>query len=84
MCEICHKCPCDPRCPNAPEEKGVYTCAYCDDPIVDGEDCFCIDGEYYHEDCFGDCAATILLEKFGAVRMIAEAEEPDYEYDYDD
>jgi len=72
VCSVCLKSPCDPRCPNAPEPKSIYICNHCGEPIVEGEDYADVDGDYYHEECFTDCAAGILLEKYGAAIRTAE------------
>ncbi len=82
MCEICHQTPCHPRCPMAPEPPKVYTCKYCGEDIVVGDECCEYAGNYYHYECFCDCAAEILLNS-GARRFEAEEEEFDYDW-YDD
>lgn len=82
MCSECHQYPCHPQCPNAPEPPKVYTCKHCNEDIVVGDECYEYDGDYYHEDCFNDCAVEILLEA-GARKFEAEEEEPDYD-PYDD
>lgn len=74
MCSVCMRTPCDPRCPNAPEPQAVYTCKHCGEPIVPGDEFFEVDGDYYHDDCFSDCASGILIEKFGARKGVAEAD----------
>ena len=73
MCDICGCYPCMRGCPNdeAPE---VYICASCKEPIVEGDECFELDGEHYHEDCFKDAAVGILMEEYGAVRKTAEVD----------
>lgn len=78
MCKVCHKTPCDPRCPNAPEPPVVYTCKICKEGIVAGDDYYEMDGEFYHEDCFEDNAVKILMEECGAMRGVAEMEEPEW------
>ena len=75
MCDICLRTPCDSRCPNAPEPLAVYTCKYCEDDILEGEDYFELDGEYYHEGCFEDNAVEILLKDYGATKGVAEADD---------
>lgn len=75
MCEICHRCPCDPRCPNAPEPPTVYTCKHCGESIMEGDEYYELDGDYYHEDCFGDAAVSILLDQYGARYGVAEVDE---------
>ncbi len=75
MCENCYLSICSSRCPNAREPKAIYTCAYCGDGIVPGDETVGLDGEYYHRECFMDNAANILLRDFGAVLFTAESEE---------
>ena len=75
MCAECRRTPCDPRCPNAPDPPAVYTCKYCSEDIVVGDDFVELDGDYYHEECFTDNAANILLEQYGARKGVAEAED---------
>ena len=72
MCAICHHTPCDPRCPNAPDPPAVYTCKWCGESIVDGEEYIELDGEQYHTECFEDAAVEILLEDYGAMKGVAE------------
>lgn len=74
MCSVCMRTPCDPRCPNAPDPQTVYTCKYCGEPIVQGDEFFEVDGDHYHEDCFTDCAADILVSQFGATKGVAEVD----------
>ena len=66
MCEICHRSPCLPRCPNA-EEPVAAKCCNCGRDIYEGEDAFNINGDIYCEDCINDCKFT------------AEVPEPDYD-----
>lgn len=75
MCEICHRYPCDPRCPNAPEPPTVYTCKHCGEGIVENDNYYEVDGDYYHEECFNDAATSILTERFGARYGVAEVDE---------
>lgn len=75
MCDVCHMTPCHPRCPNAPEPPKVYTCKYCGEAIVDGDEYLEVDGDYYHlEDCASDVAMKLLLEQFGATKGVAEVD----------
>ena len=60
-------------CPND-EPKEVETCAYCNEPIVEGDEYFELDGKCYHEDCFSDAATGILTKDYGAVRKTAEVD----------
>ena len=73
MCAICGRFPCDSRCPNAPDPPTVFTCAYCGEPIVPGDEYMELDGSYYHlEDCASDAAVSLLLEKCGARTGVTE------------
>lgn len=78
MCEICRQSPCNPRCPNAPEPPAVYTCKICGEPIVEGDDYYEMDAEFYHEECFEDNAVKILMDECGAMKGVAEMEEPEW------
>ena len=75
MCEICQSSPCLSRCPNASAPKTVHVCDHCGEPIVVGETYYTVRDLHYHEDCFTDCAAGILTEKFGAIRDEATEED---------
>lgn len=65
MCDICHKTPCDYRCPNAPDPATIYECAFCGEPIVAGDIYYHHDSKYYHEDCFPDAAPQLVAERDG-------------------
>lgn len=56
----------------APEPKVVGQCKYCGQDIYLGDDIATFDGDVYHLDCFTECAATILTEKYGAKVGVAE------------
>lgn len=76
MCDVCRRSPCDPRCPNAPDPPTVYTCKWCGEPIVPGEEYLEFDGDYYHlEDCADSVAISLLTEKCGAKKGIAEEDD---------
>lgn len=70
MCDICMKSPHDPRCPNATAHAS-YVCEFCKEPIIDGDVCYELDGDRWHEECFNDNAVDILLERFEARKEIA-------------
>lgn len=70
MCDICMKSPHDPRCPNATVDAS-YICEFCQEPIADGDVCYELDGDHWHEECFNDNAVDILLERFEARKEIA-------------
>jgi hypothetical protein len=73
MCEICHGVDgCLPGCPNAPEPKKIYTCEYCGEDIIEGDEYYEFDNRYYHEECFHDCAINLLLDECGARHGVAE------------
>lgn len=74
MCSECHMSPCHPRCPNAPEPPKVYTCKICGEPIVEGDEYYEMDAEFYHEECFEDNAVQILMDECGAMKGTAELE----------
>lgn len=78
MCSECYMSPCHPRCPNAPEPPKVYTCKICGEPIVEGEEYYEMDAEFYHEECFEDNAVQILMDECGAMKGTAELEGPEW------
>lgn len=78
MCDVCRMSPCHPRCPNAPEPPKVYTCKICGEPIVEGEEYYEMDAEFYHEECFEDNAVQILMDECGAMKGTAELEGPEW------
>ena len=73
MCDICLQYPCNPRCPNALAPRFAYTCKYCKQAVEAGEAYVEVDGDFYHEECFDECATEILLKEYGAVKGIMEA-----------
>lgn len=78
MCDECRMSPCHPRCPNAPEPPKVYTCKICGEPIVEGDEYYEMDAEFYHEECFEDNAVQILMDECGAMKGTAELEGPEW------
>lgn len=66
MCENCALFVCSSRCPNAPAPSAVYTCAWCGEDIIAGDETVLLEHAYYHRECFEDNAADILLQDFGA------------------
>lgn len=65
MCLECGSNPCNSRCPNSTEEKAIYTCTVCGNPIHDGdmywdsqEGCIC-------EDCLDEMSRKKILELCG-------------------
>lgn len=59
--------------PPAPIIVGV--CHHCRDDIERGDDIVTLDGLMYHLDCFTDCAVNILLDRYGAVKGVAEEDD---------
>lgn len=55
-----------------PEPRVWGHCAYCGQDIYEDDDIAEYDGERYHEDCFHECAASILVERHGARIGVAE------------
>lgn len=51
MCEICHKTPCDSRCPNAPEPRSVFICSTCGEMIYEGDNYYDVLGEQICDEC---------------------------------
>ena len=74
MCDVCHMSRCPAGCPNALDPPEVFTCGYCKEAISSGEDHIELDGEHYHEECFSDCAETLLFERYGARKCVTEAD----------
>lgn len=72
MCMYCHSFPHLSGCPNEPEPKAVYTCSYCKEGILDGDECVEVDGCYYHVSCLSD-EMTIyeVLNLFGCEYEVA-------------
>lgn len=58
MCDVCRRSPCDSRCPNAPDSPKFGVCSVCDADILDGDDYYNIDGEYWCADCIADARTT--------------------------
>ena len=51
ICENCHLGACDPRCPEAPEEKPIGQCCKCGCPIYEGAMVFKVDLDYFCDEC---------------------------------
>lgn len=58
-----------------PDPVIVGTCHHCLDYIEKGDDIVTLDGLTYHRDCFTDCAASILLDQYGALAGVAEEDD---------
>lgn len=63
MCSLCHRTPCHPRCPNAPEPPVVHVCDQCGDPIYEGDDFYELNDEKWCEECVRDSRKTAELEE---------------------
>lgn len=74
MCEICHSFPCMSRCPNAPEPQSIGWCAYCNEPILAGEEYAKVQGNMYHEECLDDFSTSEWLELLGESIHTAEVD----------
>lgn len=64
MCEICHRTPCDPRCPNASEPRVVGLCTNCGHEIYEGDDGYYVNDEWWCEECMNDCYRTAEADDF--------------------
>lgn len=75
MCEVC-KCGFGhlQGCPEAPPEKGIYTCYECGDVISDGEKYYEADGNKYCECCVQDIDTEEALKLFGIEAKIASVD----------
>ncbi len=59
--------------PQDSEATKIYECYICDSPIYQGEDCYCIDGIIYCEDCI-DKHFKIMAEKTDIEAYLADLE----------
>lgn len=62
MCEYCRQYVCPAACPNAPEPPVFAECVGCGIDIMDGDDYYDIDGDYYCEDCIYERRKTAEVE----------------------
>lgn len=62
MCEVCHKVPCDNRCPNAPEPPSVAQCVECGVYLYVGDECYKFGDDYYCTDCMSMAFHTCNVE----------------------
>lgn len=44
--------------------KAITKCAECKEDLHENEDCYCISGEYYCEECINDSKVTLDEEDF--------------------
>ncbi len=83
MCEICRRSPCDARCPNAPEPRAIYKCAYCGEGITNGEKYLEYNGKYYHLDCIEEMSSDEIAKMFGCSVETADEDDLDYPWEED-
>lgn len=62
MCDICRQTPCAGMCPNAPEPTVFARCSNCGIKILDGDDYYDINDEYWCEDCIDERRKTAEVE----------------------
>ena len=62
MCEICRQYRCPSACPNAPEPPAFAECVGCGAVIMDGDDYYDIDGDYYCDECIHERRKTAEVE----------------------
>lgn len=66
MCDLCWCGSCMSGCPNEPAPPSIGICAYCDEPIEEGDRYIeTDDGEKYHRDCLFEMELDKLLELLG-------------------
>lgn len=66
MCSVCLKNPCDPRCPNAPEQKEVYICSECFGGIYPGDKFWeGMDGQRICKECLDNMDTEAIIELMG-------------------
>lgn len=63
MCSICLNIPCLRGCPNKKEEKPVYTCSICEEPIYDGEVAYLMGNDVICCDCIEDAEFVVHREE---------------------
>lgn len=62
MCEICHRSPCHPSCPNYEPEQ-VYTCDECENPIYECDTYYSFEGYALCEECVDKHKRTAEVSK---------------------
>lgn len=71
MCIECRQNPCHAQCPNH-EWKAKHTCCVCKDDLLPNEECYNLDGVYFHAECFAEVAVDILVKDYDAMKFIEE------------
>ena len=61
-CECCRMYTCPSSCPNAPDPPVFAECVGCGNDILDGDDYYDINGDYYCEDCIYERRKTAEVE----------------------
>ena len=62
MCEICRQFKCPSACPNAPAPPVFSKCYGCGADILDGDEYYDIDGDYYCDNCIYECRKTAEVD----------------------
>lgn len=75
MCLECGSIPCDPRCPNATEERAIYTCTVCGSPIFEDDMYWDSQDGFICEDCLDEMSRKEILELCGEPLKKAVMEE---------
>ena len=80
MCSICGRTRCPSGCPNAEEPKSIYTCDYCGEGILAGDEYVEYGNDRYHTDCVMSMSVKELAEAFDFTIETAPDENPDDHY----
>ena len=62
MCAICRRTPCDPRCPNSPEQAPEFVCDRCGHRILSGEEFLHTPGGTVCKHCIDNMDRNELFE----------------------
>lgn len=62
MCEICRQFKCPSACPNSPAPPVFSKCYGCGADILDGDEYYDIDGDYYCENCIYEFRKTAEVD----------------------
>lgn len=54
------------------EWKPKHICCICKDALLPNEECFELDGNCYHAECFAEVAVDILVKDYDAMKFIEE------------
>ncbi len=75
MCIECGLHPCDSRCPNASEERAVFTCIVCGNSVFDGDTYWDSSNGCICETCLDEMSKKEILELCGEPLKKAVMEE---------